>query len=297
MARPGHRCATGLSPGSDPRAHPICRCRLEPRLRSLVAVPASTPPYSLKVVHRSLLYWPRYSPVLPWPRSLRPSPDVSVFPTPPSGRREGGVGKTGTRLPARTSARRCAGPGKDYADLASLYVHRLAGVSCTYPVQPGKQDSEQGTEQEIGAAPRVKAGSFYTCKDVEDVALTGSRRGRVEPWNDVDGPARELLAAVMAWVSGFERRAPHRARPRRSGSGRAPRQGSGAPARPSCSCGRLRGWWRPVRRSLRRRGRRASAGRRSTATCPKTPARRGRERRLLSRADPPAARVSDNIRF
>lgn len=26
-----------------------------------------------------------------------------------------------------------------------------------------------------------------------------------EPWTDVDGPARELLAAVMAWVSGFER--------------------------------------------------------------------------------------------
>jgi len=28
-----------------------------------------------------------------------------------------------------------------------------------------------------------------------------------EPWTDVDGPARELLAAVMAWVSGFERTA------------------------------------------------------------------------------------------
>jgi len=26
-----------------------------------------------------------------------------------------------------------------------------------------------------------------------------------EPWTDVDGPARELLAAVMSWVSGFER--------------------------------------------------------------------------------------------
>jgi DNA invertase Pin-like site-specific DNA recombinase len=26
-----------------------------------------------------------------------------------------------------------------------------------------------------------------------------------EPWTDVDGPARELLVAVMAWVSGFER--------------------------------------------------------------------------------------------
>jgi DNA invertase Pin-like site-specific DNA recombinase len=26
-----------------------------------------------------------------------------------------------------------------------------------------------------------------------------------EPWTDVEGPARELLAAVMAWVSGFER--------------------------------------------------------------------------------------------
>jgi DNA invertase Pin-like site-specific DNA recombinase len=26
-----------------------------------------------------------------------------------------------------------------------------------------------------------------------------------EPWTDVDGPARELLVAVMSWVSGFER--------------------------------------------------------------------------------------------
>ena len=26
-----------------------------------------------------------------------------------------------------------------------------------------------------------------------------------EPWLDVDGPARELLVAVMSWVSGFER--------------------------------------------------------------------------------------------
>jgi hypothetical protein len=59
----------------------------------------------------------------------------------------------------------------------------------------------------------------------------------------MDGPAHHLLAAAMAWVSGFERqRLIERVHARLE---RARRKAeSGAPARPSYSCRRLGSWWR-----------------------------------------------------
>ncbi len=156
-------------------------------------------------------------------------------------------------------------------------MHRPAGVSCTYPVQPGKQESEQETEQEIGAAARGGSFLFYTCKDVEDVALTG-------------------LAAVMAWVSGFERqRLIEASTPVRSG--RAARQALGRPARPSCSCGWLRSWWSP----LPGRSGGAGEGRQPRVALPLL-SERPRLRSVgkgpwLSRPDRLARRVSVDIRF
>jgi DNA invertase Pin-like site-specific DNA recombinase len=52
-----------------------------------------------------------------------------------------------------------------------------------------------------------RLGRGFACFDLfRELSRLGIRILSVrEPWTDVDGPARELLAAVMAWVSGFER--------------------------------------------------------------------------------------------
>jgi DNA invertase Pin-like site-specific DNA recombinase len=52
-----------------------------------------------------------------------------------------------------------------------------------------------------------RLGRGFACFDLfRELTRLGVRVLSVrEPWTDVDGPARELLVAVMAWVSGFER--------------------------------------------------------------------------------------------
>lgn len=52
-----------------------------------------------------------------------------------------------------------------------------------------------------------RLGRGFACFDLfRELTRLGVRVLSVrEPWSDVDGPARDLLVAVMAWVSGFER--------------------------------------------------------------------------------------------
>ena len=52
-----------------------------------------------------------------------------------------------------------------------------------------------------------RLGRGFQCFDLfRELTRLGVRVLSVrEPWTDVDGPARELLVAVMSWVSGFER--------------------------------------------------------------------------------------------
>jgi len=52
-----------------------------------------------------------------------------------------------------------------------------------------------------------RLGRGFSCFDTfRDLAKIGVQVVSVrEPWTEADGPARELLVAVMAWVSGFER--------------------------------------------------------------------------------------------
>jgi putative DNA-invertase from lambdoid prophage Rac len=52
-----------------------------------------------------------------------------------------------------------------------------------------------------------RLGRGFSCFDAfRDLARVGVRVVSVrEPWKEADGPALELLVAVMSWVSGFER--------------------------------------------------------------------------------------------
>jgi len=77
-----------------------------------------------------------------------------------------------------------------------------------------------------------RLGRGFTCFDTyRELVRLGVRVLAVrEPWLDADGPARDLLAAVMAWVSGFERQ--RLVERTRAGLERAKRQGKklGRPA-------------------------------------------------------------------
>jgi DNA invertase Pin-like site-specific DNA recombinase len=68
-------------------------------------------------------------------------------------------------------------------------------------------DVRAGRVEAVAIWSMDRLGRGFACFDLfRELSRLGVRILSVrEPWTDVDGPARELLAAVMAWVSGFER--------------------------------------------------------------------------------------------
>ena len=83
--------------------------------------------------------------------------------------------------------------------------------SASPPVSHFTRSSFQALHSPVSAAVTRRLpnrlGRGFACFDLfRELSRLGVRILSVrEPWTDVDGPARELLAAVMAWVSGFER--------------------------------------------------------------------------------------------
>ena len=64
-----------------------------------------------------------------------------------------------------------------------------------------------GRLQAVAVWSLDRLGRGFTCFDTyRELSRLNVRVLSVrEPWSDTDGPARDLLAAVMSWVSGFER--------------------------------------------------------------------------------------------
>jgi putative DNA-invertase from lambdoid prophage Rac len=68
-------------------------------------------------------------------------------------------------------------------------------------------DAKRGKFKVIVVWSLDRLGRGFSCFDAfRDLAKIGVRVVSVrEPWTEADGPALELLVAVMSWVSGFER--------------------------------------------------------------------------------------------
>lgn len=68
-------------------------------------------------------------------------------------------------------------------------------------------EARAGRVQAICVWSLDRLGRGFSCFDTfRELSRLGVRVLSVrEPWTDTDGPARDLLVAVMSWVSGFER--------------------------------------------------------------------------------------------
>ncbi len=87
-----------------------------------------------------------------------------------------------------------------YEEMASAAMHR--------PVfERLMSDARAGRVHAVAAWSLDRISRGFSCFDsFRELARLGVRVLSVrEPWVDADGPARELLVAVMSWVSGFER--------------------------------------------------------------------------------------------
>lgn len=107
-----------------------------------------------------------------------------------------------------------------YEDMESAYKHRPAFERMMADARSGDR---RWSVTLVWALDRLGRG--FSCFDsYRELSNLGVRViSAREPWTDADGPARELLVAVMSWVSGWER---ERLRERtKAGLERARRQG------------------------------------------------------------------------
>jgi putative DNA-invertase from lambdoid prophage Rac len=91
--------------------------------------------------------------------------------------------------------------------IVEVYEDRESAVRRRPAFERMMADAKKGRFQILIIWGLDRLGRGFTCFDAfRALAFVGVKVVSVkEPWTEADGPALELLAAIMSWVSGFER--------------------------------------------------------------------------------------------
>lgn len=92
-------------------------------------------------------------------------------------------------------------------EVVAVYEEQESAVKHRPAYERMMADARRGRFKVIVCWSLDRLGRGFGCFDAfRDLARFGVRVASVrEPWTEADGPALELLVAVMSWVSGFER--------------------------------------------------------------------------------------------
>lgn len=91
--------------------------------------------------------------------------------------------------------------------IVEVYEDRESAIRRRPAFERVMADAKKGKFKVLVIWGLDRLGRGFTCFDAfRELAHVGVKVVSVkEPWTEADGPALELLAAIMSWVSGFER--------------------------------------------------------------------------------------------